>query len=212
MTEWVFNILRGFDEHGYMTVFVALLLENAGIPVPGESILLFASFLAFDERELRLTYIIVVAIAAATLGDNIGYLIGVKGGRQLLARYRHIFHIKESLIERGESLFQKHGATTVFFARFIFGMRIIAGPMAGVLRMPWKQFVLFNFLGATLWVTVISLVGYFFGENWSRLIKVMGRVNVVIVLVALWVAVMVWRRYRARKAKASEQEAGKNVE
>jgi len=213
MTEWIFNLVRGFfDEHGYLTVFVSLLLENAGIPVPGESILLFASFLAFDEKELRLGYIIVVAIAAATLGDNIGYLFGRRGGRQLLDRYRHIFRIPESMIAKGETLFQKRGAVTIFFARFIFGMRIIAGPLAGVLRMPWKQFVLFNFLGATVWVTVISLVGYFFGENWEKLIKVMGRVNLLILLVLAWVAVMAWRRFRARRRAAiAAHEAGNSA-
>lgn len=204
MTEWIFNLVRGFfGEHGYLTVFVSLLLENAGIPVPGETILLFASFLAFDEQELRLGYIILVAIAAATLGDNIGYMIGRKGGRRLLERYRHIFHLPETLIEQGETLFKKRGAVTIFFARFIFGMRIIAGPMAGVLRMPWKQFAVFNFLGATVWVTVISFAGYFFGENWEKLIKVMGRVNLVILLLVAWVAVMAWRRFRARRRAAA---------
>ncbi len=210
MTEWVFNLLRGFfDAHGYLTVFVALLLENSGIPVPGETILLFASFLAFDEQQLHLGNIILVGIAAATIGDNIGYMVGRRGGRRLLDRYRHIFHISESTVAQGESLFAKHGAMTIFFARFIFGMRIIAGPMAGVLRMSWKQFAIFNFLGATLWVTVISLVGYVFGENWERLAKVMGRVNVVIAILGLWAVVMAWRRWRARRKAALEIEPAK---
>lgn len=207
MAHWIFNLLRGFfDAHGYLTVFVSLLLENSGIPVPGETVLLFASFLAFDEQQLHLGNIIAVGITAATIGDNIGYLVGYRGGRRLLERYRHIFHISESTVKKGEALFAKHGAVTIFFARFIFGMRIIAGPMAGVLRMPWKQFAIFNFLGAALWVTVISTVGYLFGENWERLIKVMGRVNVVIAILVLWVAVVVWRRWRTRRAAASVDE------
>lgn len=202
MTDWIFNFLRGFfDEHGYLTVFFALLLENAGVPVPGETILLFASFLAFDEQELHLPFIILVGIAAATIGDNIGYWIGRKGGRQLLERYQHLFKIPDSTIAKGENLFAKHGSLTIFFARFVFGMRIIAGPLAGVLRMDWKKFGLFNFLGAAVWVTVISFIGYKFGEHWEQLIKVMGRVNVVIALVALYVAVTIWRQYRARRSK-----------
>lgn len=205
MTEWIFNLLRGFfDQHGYLTVFVALLLENAGIPVPGETILLFASFLAFDEQELHLTYIILVGIAAATIGDNIGYWIGRKGGRRLLDRYQHLFHIPASTIAKGEKLFSAHGPPTVFFARFVFGMRVIAGPLAGVLRMDWKTFGLFNFLGATVWVIVISFLGYTFGEHWEQLIKVMGRVNVIIAIVALYAALMVWRRYRARQNKGAK--------
>lgn len=203
MANWIFEILRGyFDQHGYWTVFLALLLENAGIPVPGETILLFASFLAFSEQDLHLQYIILVGVAAATLGDNIGYFIGYKGGRRLLDRYRHFFHIPDHIIIKGEDAFEKHGSLTIFFARFVFGMRIIAGPLAGVMRMPWKRFVIFNFLGAGLWVTVITLVGYKFGEEWEALIKVMGRVNLVIGLIALYIGVVVWRRYCARRRKA----------
>ena len=207
MTESIFNLLRGFfDEHGYLTVFFALLLENAGVPVPGETVLLFASFLAYDEQELHLTYIILVGIAAATIGDNVGYWIGRKGGRKLLERYQHIFRIPARTITRGENLFQKHGALTIFFARFIFGLRIIAGPLAGVMRMDWKKFGLFNFLGAALWVTVISFVGYTFGEHWDQLIKVMGRVNAVLAIIAVYVALTVWRQYRARQRKGAEAQ------
>jgi membrane protein DedA with SNARE-associated domain len=203
VANWIFELLRGyFDQHGYLTVFFALLLENAGIPVPGETILLFASFLAFSEQELKLSKIILVGIAAATIGDNLGYMIGMKGGRRLLKRYKSIFRVPDSMIEKGERLFQQHGQWTIFFARFIFGMRIIAGPLAGVLRMPWKQFVLFNFLGATAWVVVISFIGYKFGEEWESLIKVMGRVNVLIALIALYVAAKIWLRYRARRQKS----------
>jgi membrane protein DedA with SNARE-associated domain len=203
MANWIFEILRGyFDQHGYWTVFTALLLENAGIPVPGETILLFASFLAFSEQDLRVPYIIAVGICAATLGDNIGYVVGYRGGRRLLDRYRHFFRIPENMISRGERAFEKHGSLTIFFARFVFGMRIIAGPLAGVMRMPWKRFVIFNFLGAALWVTVITLIGYKFGEEWEALIKVMGRVNLVIGLLAAYIGFKLWRRYRARRRKA----------
>lgn len=202
------QLLRSFfDQYGYWTVFFALLLENAGVPVPGETVLLFASFLAFDEQELKLQVIILVGIAAATLGDNIGYWIGRKGGRPLLDRYIHLFRIPISVIQKGEGLFAKHGPLAIFFARFVFGMRIIAGPMAGVLKMDWRKFSLFNFLGAAVWVTVISVVGYKFGEEWEGLVRIMGRVNLVIGIIALWVAYMVWHTYRARK-KAQNRQLG----
>ena len=196
----VFEFLRGhFREWGYWTVVIALLLENAGVPVPGETILLFASFLAFTEQKLRLPYIILAGIAACTVGDNLGYLIGHYGGRPLLERYKHFFRIPDHTIHRGERLFQHYGAVTIFFARFIFGMRIIAGPLAGVLNMPWKQFVVFNFLGAVTWVTVISLVGYTFGSKWDDLVRFMGRVNIIILAVVVGLLLFLWRRYRARQ-------------
>jgi len=201
MGSWLFRVLADhFRDWGYWTVPAVLLLENAGIPVPGETVLLFASFLAYDEGELRLPYLILLGIAACTLGDNLGYLLGHRGGRRLLERYQHIFRIRDLTIRRGERLFERHGHVAVFFARFIFGMRIIAGPLAGVLRMPWRQFVIFNFLGASLWVTAVSLVGYFFGSEWDTLVKVMGRVNLVIAIVVLAVLVFVWHRYRERMA------------
>src|SRR3954466_15326314 len=122
MANWVFEILRGyFDQHGYWTVFVALLLENAGIPVPGETVLLFASFLAYSEKSLSLPYIILVVIAACTVGDNLGYAIGKRGGRPLLERYQRFFRIRPSTIAKGERVFGKYGSVTILFARFIFG-------------------------------------------------------------------------------------------
>jgi len=199
--HWLFDVLAGhFREWGYWTVPVVLLLENAGLPLPGESVLLFASFLAYDEGRLHLPYLILLGIAACTVGDNLGYVLGHRGGRRLLARYQHIFRIEDRTIRRGERLFEHHGHVAIFFARFIFGMRIVAGPLAGVLRMPWRQFVLFNFLGASVWVITISLLGYFFGSQWDTLVKVMGRVNLVIAIAVLAALVFVWHRYRERVA------------
>lgn len=201
MAHWLFEVLRRhFQEWGYWTVVIALLLENAGVPVPGETILLFASFLAYSEQELRLPYIILFGTLACTVGDNIGYAIGHRGGRPLLERYKHIFRIPDRTIRRGEGLFARYGSVTIFFARFIFGMRIIAGPMAGVLRMPWKQFALFNFLGAATWVTVISLVGFLFGGEWHQLLRILRRFNLGVLVLFVIVALVLWVRHRIASA------------
>jgi membrane protein DedA with SNARE-associated domain len=201
MGDRLFEILRGyFAVHGYWTVALALLLENAGIPVPGETILLFASFLAHREHHLHLPLIILVGTIAATLGDNAGYWIGRRGGRALLRRYQHIFRIRQSHIQKGERLIAEHGAKTVFFARFIFGLRIIAGPLAGVLAMEWRRFALFNFLGAVTWVTTISLVGYMFGEAWDRLLEFVKDANIAIgVIVVLVIVYFWWKRRREQR-------------
>jgi membrane-associated protein len=174
----------------------ALLLENAGIPVPGETILLLACFLAYSEHDLKLPWIIVVATLAATLGDNLCFALGYYGGRPLLARYQALFKIQNKTVERGEQLFARYGAVTVFFARFVFGMRVIAGPMAGVLRMPWRKFTVFNFLGATLWVTVISGVGYLFGQHWERLAGEVKRIDIAAAILLVVVAALLWWRRR----------------
>jgi len=197
MTHSVLDLLRNAVVHyGYWAVAVALVLENSGIPVPGETVLLLASFLAYSERELQLAWIIVVATLAATLGDNLGFALGYHGGRPLLARYQSFFRIQTRTIEQGEDLFARYGAFTVFFARFVFGLRIIAGPLAGVLRMPWRKFLAFNFMGAAAWVTAISTVGYLFGQHWQRLEGDMKRFDFGLAILMLAAAALVWWRNR----------------
>ena len=193
----IFAILKEhLAHHGYSTIAVALLLENAGIPVPGETILLLASFLAYSEHQLSLPWIIVTGTIAATLGDNLGFTIGHCGGRPFLDRYQHFFRIPDHVVERGEKLLQHYGSPIIFVARFIFGMRVIAGPLAGVLGMPWARFALFNFLGAALWVTVIASVGYFFGSQWETLMRVMRGANVFFAVAAVAVVAVVWWRHK----------------
>lgn len=204
MAEWFFELLRGyFDQYGYWTVAVALLLENAGLPVPGETVLLFASFLAYSERELSLPWIIVVGIVAATLGDNLGYFVGRRGGRPVLERYKHWFRISDQRVQRGERMFARYGAATIFFARFLFGLRIIAGPLAGVLRMPWRRFLIFNFLGASAWVSAIAVLGYVFGSQWQRLVYLLKGAELA-VLALLLAAVLLLRRWRRRQTGAAD--------
>ena len=148
----MFEHIRQFLIHwGYWGVAAFLLLENAGVPLPGETVLLLASVLAFKSHELRLPWIIVVGTIACTAGDNIGYLIGSAGGRPLLERWKNFFHVKDEHIHSAEELLHRYGPVAIFFARFIAGARIVAGPLAGVLRMHWKTFALFNFLGAVTW-------------------------------------------------------------
>ena len=196
----LFEVLRDhFNTHGYWTLAITLLLENAGIPLPGETMLLFASFLASQHHQLSLGLIIVVATAACTLGDNLGYWIGFHGGRPLLHRYQKFFRISDEKIANGEKMFERFGPATVFLARFVFGMRIFAGPLAGVLHMQWRRFVLFNFLGAATWVTVISCVGYFFGQHWQKLLEIVGRANAVVFVAAVVIAWVAWRSYRNRQ-------------
>ena len=199
MHHTISHALREFvATYGYWGVALALLCENAGIPVPGETALLLASFLAYSEHRLHLGWIIVVATCAATIGDNLGYALGHYGGRPLLDRYQSFFRIPPATLERGERIFAHYGAATIFFARFIFGMRVFAGPLAGVLRMRWQAFALFNFLGAATWVTFIAGAGYLFGQHWRNLLRVMQRFNVAALIVAAVVIVFLWWKYRRR--------------
>lgn len=197
--EFFFELLKDhFRAHGYWTVAIALLLENAGLPVPGESVLLFACFMAQTEHVIRLPILIPLAIFAASLGDNIGYWVGYRGGRKLLARYKNLFRISDERIAKAEQTFARFGAPTVFLARFIFGLRVLAGPLAGVLEMPWRRFVVYNVFGAIVWVSAISFVGTLFGRHWDRMLRVMGEVNTGGLIALAIVILALWLRFRWR--------------
>jgi membrane protein DedA with SNARE-associated domain len=198
----VFEHIRQFLIHwGYWGVAAFLLLENAGVPLPGETVLLLASVLAFKSHELRLPWIIVVGTIACTAGDNIGYLIGSAGGRPLLERWKNFFRVKDEHIHSAEELLHRYGPLAIFFARFVAGARIVAGPLAGVLRMHWKTFALFNFLGAVTWVTVIASVGYLFGSQLDRLLATVKHVELaLLILLLIGVAVYLWRRKKRNSA------------
>jgi membrane-associated protein len=200
MTHHIFELLRGALVHyGYWAVAAMLLLESAGVPLPGETILLLASFLAYSEHELRLPWVIVVGTVASTLGGEFGFALGRHGGRPLIERYRHVFSIRAETVARGDRLFERYGAATVFVARFLFGMRVLASLLAGALHMPWRKFAVFNFVGAAVWVSAICGAGYLFGGPWGRLAHDLRRfdllVGIVVVAAALW---LWWRNRRER--------------
>jgi membrane protein DedA with SNARE-associated domain len=206
MTHSILEMLRNAVVHyGYWAVGGILLLENLGLPLPGETVLLTASFVAYSEHDLQLRWIILVGTTVATLGGSLGFALGQYGGRPLLTRYQTLFRIQDATLARGEDLFARYGAVTIFFARFVFGMRIVAGPLAGVLRMPWRKFLVFNFLGAGVWVTVISGAGYLSGRHWVRLERDIKRFDGVVLIVALVVAASLWWRSRRARAGASAE-------
>lgn len=193
---------------GYWAVLVALLGENAGIPLPGETVLIFASFLAYKHQHLHLQWVILVGIAAAMVGDNIGYYVGRRGGRPLLERWKWFFRVDEADIRAGEEFLNRRGSLAIFFARFIAGMRIVAGPLAGVLRMEWKRFLLANAAGAIVWVTTIALVGYAFGSQFDRVTAFFDRAGLALLAVALAGGWWLWKRrkrqLRDRRSAALE--------
>jgi membrane protein DedA with SNARE-associated domain len=204
MNHSLSEMLRSAVVHyGYWAVACALLLENVGIPLPGESILLFASFLAYSEHDLQLSWIIVVATLVTTIGGSLGFVLGYHGGRPLLDRYQRTFRISPATLQRGENLFGRFGAVTVFLARFVFGMRLLVGPLAGVLRMSWRKFLIWNFLGAAAWVTAVSGVGYLFGRHWHRLERVLKRLDIAVVVVAVLALAYWWWRRRQNQTQNS---------
>lgn len=176
--------------YGYWAVFVGIAIENMGIPLPGETIVIVGGFLA-GSGELNYWLVLSSAIAGAVLGDNFGYWVGRVGGWELLVKIGRIFRLQEQQLEQAKDRYSKNAVQAVFFGRFITLLRIFAGPLAGITQMPYKQFLLCNFGGAAVWSTTIVTLSAFLGKivsleqivSWTAQIGVVALVGVITFLV-----------------------------
>jgi len=192
-----------FSRYGYWAVFFGVMLENAGIPVPGETVLLFAGFLAYHGK-VDILPSILVAIAGATLGDSLGFLVGHLGGRRFVDRFIRKFPPIAKSFDRSQALFLKYGQWAIFTGRFITGLRMFAGLLAGLFRMPYRIFLFFNFTGATVWAIAVVYVGFIFGNSWQRVQRHFVEVNEIVmaaVALAVFIGVMVYF-FRKRRRSA----------
>lgn len=184
------------QQWGYLAVFLGIMLENAGIPVPGETIIVIASVFA-GQKVLRVELVYLAVVCGAILGDNIGYWIGLKGGRPLLYKLAKLGHVTEAQLEATEAQFRRHSDWAVFFGRFVALLRIFAGPLAGMVHMPWPRFFVFNAAGAVIWAGVVVGVAYKLGEHAHKLLHSLGLTLLgLVVLLALWIGFKVWRARR----------------
>ena len=149
--------------YGLPLLFGLVALESAGVPLPGETALIASAVLA-SQGHYAIEWVIVVAAAAAIIGDNIGYWIGRTGGRKLLPKIPLVGHHLERQLPTAERFFERHGPKTVFFGRFVAILRVTAAWVAGISRMPWWQFLFWNALGGILWATGFGLLAYYTGH------------------------------------------------
>jgi membrane protein DedA with SNARE-associated domain len=153
-----------FTHHGLPLLFVVIMLESFGIPLPGETALIFFGVLA-SQGNYNVIVVIVVAAAAAIVGDNLGYwLIGRLGGRALFRRWSWLQRWGEMVLPRAEGIMKRHGGKTVFFGRFVAILRFTAAWVAGLGRMEWWRFLFWNASGGIVWATVVGLVAYYSGH------------------------------------------------
>src|SRR5579875_3515506 len=157
---------------GYPAVALFIMIESMGIPFPGETMLLLASFYAALDHRLQIPLVIVCAAFGAIIGDNIGYLIGRTGGYPLVRRFGRYVFLKPEHLERAERFFDKHGNKTVFFGRFVAVLRAWAAFLAGVNRMRWSTFLIYNAAGGILWagaaLIVVAVVAAYIFFRWRR--------------------------------------------
>jgi membrane protein DedA with SNARE-associated domain len=196
------------DNYGYLAVAGLVMVENFGVPAPGETILVAAAVYAGTGR-LSIVGVGLIAVAAAVIGNCIGYAIGYFGGHALVLRYgKYVFLTKERL-DKAERFFARRGGLVVVAGRFIEGLRQAAGIIAGTAEMPWKQFLAFTTLGAVLWVAVWAPLGYLAGDHIGTIYADATRyslyllIALVVVLAAL-IARAVWRRKRGPATEAAE--------
>ncbi len=188
---------------GYPLLFLAVMAESSGIPVPGETGLITAAVLA-SQGKLRIELAIPLAALAAIIGDNIGYQIGRKGGRWLLERPGRFERQRHQVLETGEPFFARHGPKAVFFGRFVLGLRVWASWLAGATHMRWRSFFFWNAFGGTCWATAIGLIAYFLGTAAGNAIQTFGLFGLFAVLVVLVGAFVAHRRHS--RATQSREE------
>jgi membrane protein DedA with SNARE-associated domain len=159
------------ETYGYLAVGGLILLEDFGIPAPGETVLIAASFFAGINGNPNILLVALVGFIGAVIGDNIGFAIGTFGGRPLLERYGKLVFIKPHHIDTAQGFFNRNGGKVVIIARFIEGLRQLNGILAGISDMHWTKFLTFNAIGAGLWVGLWTSVGYFGGSHIDTFLK-----------------------------------------
>lgn len=182
---------------GYPLLFVIVMSESGGLPVPGETGLITAAVLA-SQGKLKLELVIALAAAGAIVGDNIGYVIGRKGGRWLLERPGPFHRQRLQVLASGQPFFERHGPKAVFFGRFILALRVWASWLAGATHMHWRSFVLWNALGGVTWATAIGLIAYYLGRSAGNAIETFGLFGLAAVLIALAGGLLLHLRHRRR--------------
>jgi membrane protein DedA with SNARE-associated domain len=188
------------NHYGYLAVLVLVMIEDFGVPVPGETVLILAAVYAGAGR-LNIVLVALLGFLGAVIGDNIGFAIGHFGGRPLVERYGRYVFITPERLDKTTGFFQRHGGKVIVIARFVEGLRQANGIIAGISGLHWARFLAFNALGAALWVAVWCSVGYFSGSHIDSIYNAATRYDTYLaiavgVVVLAWIARRVYRRCR----------------
>ncbi len=190
------------NNYGYLAVAGLVFVEDFGVPVPGETILIAAAVYAGAGR-LNIAVVFALALLAAVLGDNLGYLIGRRLGRAVVLRYGRYVLLTPQRLDKAEGFFTRHGGKVVTIARFVSGLRQANGIVAGLTRMPWLRFVAFNVLGAALWVGAWCAAGYLAGSQIQSVYDTATRFGLYAVGVVVLVGAAVLLRKRQLRQRAA---------
>ena len=184
------------DAIGYPAAGLGILIESAGVPFPGETLLLAAAAWA-AARHHSILLVILFGFLGATVGADLGYYLGYKGGRPFVERFGSWFRIRPEHIARSEMFFARHGDRAILAGRFVLGLRTWASMLAGMARMPFWRFQVFSALGGLLWAALIGAAGYFLGSNLAlieTIVRAIGFGGLAIIVVVAVIAVVAQRR------------------
>jgi membrane protein DedA with SNARE-associated domain len=191
---------------GYGVVFLAMLLENAGLPLPGETVTLLGGYAA-GSGHLNGLGVMAAAATGAMLGDNIGYWVGRRAGWGLILRVGRLLRQSPEQLERLREQFLRHANASVLMGRFVAVLRVVAGPLAGAVGMPYPRFLLCNSAGAVLWATTMVSLAWL-GGRWIPFSRMVGGVvNVGLgALLLLTVIVLLPKLFSVLERRQLEQE------
>jgi len=193
------------QDYGLFLLFLLIAMESAGIPLPGETALVAAGVLA-SRGDMNIVAVIAVAAVAAILGDNVGYWAGRLGGRKLLQRWGPLERYASRVLPWSERFFERHGGKTIFLARFIAVLRVTAAWLAGISRMQWWLFFLWNATGGIVWAVAVGLVAFYAGHAAAAAIGRYGLIAGAAIVVLLVAGAFVFRFIR-RRMLGAESEA-----
>src|SRR5882762_2176449 len=187
------------DAIGYPATGLGILVESIGVPLPGEALLFLAAAWAGTQHH-SLVLVVLLAFIASTVGADVGYMLGFKGGRPFVERFGNFFHIRPDHIARSELFFARHGDRAILAGRFVLGLRTWGSMLAGMARMPFWRFQLFSALGGLAWSVVVGVAGYLLGSNLGLIMAVIRDVGIGgLAIVAALVVIAVLARVRAAR-------------
>jgi membrane protein DedA with SNARE-associated domain len=199
------------ESYGYLVVFLLVMTESIGVPVPGETALIGAALYAGSTGKLEIWGVIAAAIAGAIIGDNIGFAVGRYGGAKLLLRHGHKIRLHEGRLKIGIWLFRRHGGKVVFWGRFVSILRTYAAFLAGTNQMAWGRFLVFNATGAVVWATAFGVAYYVFGSALQKLSTTID-ITLGVAGVVILVAFLVWsKRKEEELLERAEREVAGSV-
>ncbi len=201
------NLPELLREFGYPAIGVGVLVVSAGFPIPVGELLVAAAIYASQTHRLDIRLLLLIASAGATVGGAVGYGIGYWGGARLLERYGRFVGLGPARVRLGQFLFRRHGGKIVFFIRFMPLLAPFGGVLAGMNRMPWRRFLVFDVLGGVAWAAVMALGPYFFGEAFSAVGRPVGIAGILALVVLAVFGARRMKRYEAKLQAEADAEA-----